>query len=622
MRTSSIPIVPAPLRTERKIRPGAGEAAPTVPMMVAAQARLRPGALALSDGRRAVTFGELDALADGLAARLIERGAGPEIPIGVWLDRTIELAITWLAVFKAGAAYVPLDPAAPAERIAFMLRDSGAPVLVADPRSRAVPSGPWAAIAPDAAPRGGAAIEPPEAVPAERLAYVIYTSGSTGEPKGVQIEHHGLANLVAWHRRAFALTPDDRTSQIANPAFDAATWEIWPSLAAGASVHFPDGEARGSAPALRDWLVNRKITVSFVPTALAEELLDFDWPAETSLRVLLTGGDTLHRRPSPGLPFRLVNNYGPTEGTVVATSGEVPAGEGDGSLPSIGWPIDNVETIVLREDGSRARNGETGELYLGGAGLARGYVRRPAETAARFVGHPFRPGDRLYRTGDRARRRGDGALEFAGRLDDQVKIRGHRIEPGEIEAALERHPAVVSSLAVVREDVPGEKVLAAYVVLARPEDDAALREHLSVVLPQYMIPSAFVRLEAFPKTPHGKFDRARLPAPPVAAVSGEGGSPVERRVAEIAVQLLRRERVGPDENFFAIGGHSLLGTQMIARLRDAFGVEIPLRSVFESPTIARLSAEIERRVRRRVEEMSEEEAGRLAAGAAGPAEVA
>jgi len=621
MRTSSLPVDPARLRTERSFRALRGEPAPSVPESIAAQARLRPGALALADGRRAVTFGELDALADRLAVRLVERGAGPEIPVGVWLDRTIELAIAWLAVFKAGAAYVPLDPAAPAERIAFMLRDSGAPVLVADSRRRGIPSGPWTAVPPDAAPRRDGSIGSPESVPADRLAYVIYTSGSTGEPKGVQIEHRGLANLVAWHRRAFALTSEDRTSQIANPAFDAATWEIWPSLAAGASVHFPDEDVRASAPALREWLVERKITVSFFPTALAEELLTLDWPADTSLRVLLTGGDVLHQRPRPGLPFRLVNNYGPTEGTVVATSGEVPAGEAEESLPSIGWPIDDVEAIVLREDGGRARDGETGELYLGGAGLARGYVRRPAETAAKFVAHPFRPGDRLYRTGDRVRRRRDGALEFAGRLDGQIKIRGHRIEPGEIEAALERHPAVVSSLAAVREDVPGEKILVAYVVMARPEEDGALAEHLATSLPQYMIPSAFVRLEAFPKTPHGKFDRARLPAPPVAAGSAAGRSAVERRVAEIAVQLLRRESVGPDENFFAIGGHSLLGTQMIARLRDAFGVEIPLRSVFEAPTVARLSAEVERLVRRRVEEMSEEEAGRLA-DSAGPAEVA
>ena len=608
--TRPAPLVPA-IRTE---------ATPSVPELVAAQARRRPGALALADGPRTLTFGELDARAEGLAASLIERGAGPEIAVGVCLDRSIELAIAWLAAGKAGAAYVPLDPAAPSDRIAFMLRDSGAPVLVGDPGKRRLPSGPWSLVSPEAAGEGpGAAL--PDGAPPDRLAYVIYTSGSTGEPKGVQVEHRSLSHLVAWHRRAFAITDADRTSLIANPSFDAATWELWPSLAAGASVHIPGEETRVSPEALRDWLVARAITVSFVPTALAEALLTLDWPRDAALRFLLTGGDTLHRRPRRGLPFRLVNNYGPTEATVVATSGEIAPDETAAALPPIGRPIDRVEAIVVGDDGRPAPDGEPGELQLGGAGLARGYVRRPAQTAEKFVPHPRRPGERLYRTGDRVRRRPDGMFEFLGRLDDQIKIRGHRIEPGEIEAALERHPAVVSSLAVAREDAPGEKALVAYVVLAREETDEALRSHLAAGLPEYMSPSAFVRLDAFPTTAHGKFDRARLPAPPRPDAAGRlAESPVERRVAEIAAGLLRRERVGADENFFAIGGHSLLGTQMIARLREAFGIDIPLRSVFESPTVARLSAEIEQRVLRRIEEMSEEEAGRLAAEARRSAE--
>jgi acyl-coenzyme A synthetase/AMP-(fatty) acid ligase/acyl carrier protein len=421
---------------------------------------------------------------------------------------------------------------------------------------------------------------------------------------------------VAWHRRAFAVTDADRTSLIANPSFDAATWELWPSLAAGASVHIPGEDTRVSPAALRDWLVARKITVGFVPTALAETLLALDWPRDAALRILLTGGDTLHVRPRRGMPFRLVNNYGPTEATVVATSGEVaPEGE-TAALPSIGRPIDGVEAIVVGDDGRPAADGDPGELHLGGAGLARGYVGRAGQTAAKFVPHPDRPGERIYRTGDRVRRRPDGTLEFLGRLDVQIKIRGHRIEPGEIEAALERHPAVVSSLAVAREDAPDEKTLVAYVVLARPENDQALRSHLASMLPEYMIPSAFVRLDAFPETAHGKFDRSRLPAPPRPGADGRlAASPVERRVAEIAAVLLRREQVGADENFFAIGGHSLLGTQMIARVRDAFGIDIPLRSVFESPTVGRLSAEIERLVTLRVDAMSEEEAERLAAQA-------
>jgi amino acid adenylation domain-containing protein len=600
---------PAPPVASRRLEPGR-----SVPELVAAQARRRPGALALSDGRRTLTFGELDARAEDLAARLVERGAGPEVAVGVCLDRSIELAIAWLAAGKAGAAYVPLDPAAPPDRIAFMLRDSGAPVLVGDPGSRRLPFGPWSLLSVGAEEPGGADVPLPEPPPPDRLAYVIYTSGSTGEPKGVQVEHRSLSHLVAWHRRAFAITEADRTSLIANPSFDAATWELWPSLAAGASLHVPGEETRVSPEALRDWLVARAITVGFVPTALAERLLTLDWPRDAALRILLTGGDMLHVRPRRGLPFRLVNNYGPTEATVVATSGEIAPGERGGALPSIGRPIDGVEAIVVGDDGRPVADGDPGELQLGGAGLARGYVRRPAQTAAKFVPHPHRPGERLYRTGDRVRRRPDGAFEFLGRLDAQIKIRGHRIEPGEIEAVLERHPAVVSSLAVAREDPPGEKTLVAYVVLARGETDETLRAHLAALLPEYMIPSAFVRLDAFPTTSQGKFDRARLPAPPRPDAAGRlAESPVERRVAEIAAGLLRRERVGVDENFFAIGGHSLLGTQMIARLREAFGIDIPLRSVFESPTVARLSAEIKRLVLRRIGEMSEEEAGRLAA---------
>jgi amino acid adenylation domain-containing protein len=587
------------------------EARLSVPDLVAAQALRRPCALALSEGARDLTFAELDARAERLAARLIARGAGPEVAVGICLERSIELAVAWLAAGKAGAAYLPLDPAAPADRLSFMLRDSGAPVLVGDSR-RALPSGPWSFVAAGEGEPEGAASAPPTPAAPESLAYVIYTSGSTGEPKGVQVEHRSLSHLVAWHRRAFALGEADRTSLIANPAFDAATWELWPSLAAGASVHIPDEDTRVSPEALRDWLIARKITVSFVPTALAETLLALEWPRQASLRLLLTGGDALHVRPRPRMPFRLVNNYGPTEATVVATSGEVEPGEPAASLPSIGKPIDRVEAVVLDEGGRPAADGEAGELHLGGAGLARGYVGRPEQTAAKFIPHPGRPGERLYRTGDRVRRRSGGELEFLGRMDDQIKIRGHRIEPGEIEAALERHPAVVSSLAMVREDVSGEKTLVAYVVLARAETDGELRAHLAAALPEYMIPSAFVRLEAFPKTPHGKFDRARLPAPPPPETLGRPAeSPVERRVAEIAALLLRRERVGADENFFAIGGHSLLGTQMIARLRDAFGIELPLRSVFERPTVARLSDEIERLVRRRIEEMSEDEAERL-----------
>jgi len=579
------------------------------------QARRRPGAPALSDGRRRLAFGELDALAGAFAAELAAAGAGPELPVAVCLEDPIERTVAFLAAWKAGAAYVPLDPASPRARLSFLVADCGAPLVVADDEAAGL-AGSARVLALDLdALRPARHAGRPGNDELRRLAYVIYTSGSTGDPKGVEIEHGSLAHLVAWHRRAFGVGPADRASQIANPAFDAAVWELWPSLALGASVHFPSGDIRSDPPRLRDWIVSERITVAFAPTPVAERLLDVEWPAGAALRLLLTGGDVLRRRPPAGLPFGLVNNYGPTENTVVATSGAVaPSSDREGP-PSIGRPIDGVEALVL--DGARrCADGEPGELCLSGAGLARGYVGGPDRHPGGFAAHPFRPGAPLYRTGDRVRRAADGELDFLGRLDDQVKIRGFRVEPAEVERAIGRHPAVRSSLVVARAD-GGEKRLVAYVV---PEPGAAeavdLRAYLRASLPEFMIPSAFVPLAELPLTPHGKVDRDALPPPPretPGASAGRGPeSPVEERVAAIAADLLRLDRVGVDENFFAIGGHSLLGTQMIARVHDAFGVELALRTIFEAPTVARLSAEIERLVLRRVESMSEDEARRLA----------
>jgi len=599
-----------------RIRP----ALPSVPASVAARARRRPRALALSGPDRRLTFGELDGHAEAFAAELARAGAGRDVPVAIALSHPLERVVASLAVWKAGAAYLPLDPDTPRNRLAFVLRDCAAPLLVAEEEA------PWRELGPRVVPlrlERGVQRAPVPRVDADpsRLAYVIYTSGSTGLPKGVEVEHASLANLSAWHGRAFSVGPSDRTSGLANPAFDAAVWEVWPSLAAGASVHFPEEGIRRDPAALRDWIVAERITVAFAPTPLAERVLALDWPGDAPLRLLLTGGDVLHRRPSAGLPFRLVNNYGPTENTVVATSGFVaPGAPGDNALPSIGRAIDGVEAFILDERGGRATDGEPGELCLAGRGLARGYVGGPARHPGGFAEHPFRKGERMYRTGDRVRLRADGGFEFLGRLDGQLKVRGFRVEPAEVEAALETHPDVRSSLAVARTEADGDVRLVAHVVPEPGRRPGDLREHLRSRIPEYMVPAAFVVLEEFPLTPHGKIDREALPPPPRETPGAAAGrppeSPLEARVAAIAADLLRLDRIGVEENFFALGGHSLLGTQLIARVRDAFGIDLPLRSVFEAPTAARLSAEIERLVRRRIERMTEEEAERIAGGRA------
>jgi len=597
-----------------------------VPQLVAEQAAATPGATALVAGDRALTYRELDMWADRLAQRLRALGVGPDVLVGLCVERSIEMVVGALGILKAGGAYVPLDPAYPAERLAFMLNDARVSVLVTRRRIAArLPAGAWQVIDPDAdarlIPDADARLIPDAPVAATRLAYVIYTSGSTGQPKGVRITHAGLLNLVSWHRRAFAVTAADRATQVASPAFDAAGWELWPYLAAGASVYLVDEDTRRAPAPLRDWLTARGITISFLPTALAESVMALEWPRETALRLLLTGGDALHRYPSPALPFAVVNNYGPTESTVVATSGVVPAGERLDLPPSIGRPIDNTRVYILDERLRPVPPGVPGELCIGGAGVAPGYLNRPALTAEKFVPDPFddNPDARLYKTGDRACYLADGRLAFLGRIDEQIEIRGYRIEPNEVVAALNRHPAVRASLVVAREDTPDDRRLVAYIVPfpgARAETTAgALRDFLGTQLPDYMAPAAFVWLEQLPLTPNGKVDRAALPAPDAANMAPDTPhvsprTPVEQRLAEIVAALLNLERVGVDDNFFLLGGHSLLGAQVIARIRDTFGVELSLRGLFDAPTVAELAAEVERLILAMLDTMTDDEARR------------
>jgi amino acid adenylation domain-containing protein len=609
-----------------------------VPLLVANRATVTPDTVALVADGRVLTYHELNSRANQLAHYLQTLGVGPDVLVGVCLERSIDMVVSLLGIMKAGGAYVPLDPTYPLKRLAFMLEDTQAPVLISREGLAAhLPAHHACEVFLDQDASLLDRHNPAEVasdVKAKHLAYVIYTSGSTGQPKGVQISHANLLNLIFWHQRAFSVTPADRATQLAGPAFDATGWELWPYLTAGASVYLADEETRLTPVRLRHWLLDHQITITFLPTALAESIISLEWPRETSLRLLLTGADTLHRYPSPELPFTLVNNYGPTEYTVVTTSGPVLPSVQHDVLPTIGRPIANTHVYILDEQLHPVPIGDTGELYIGGAGLSRGYLHRPDLTAERFIRHPFsdEPGARLYRTGDLARMFPDGQIAFLGRADSQIKIHGYRIEPDEIVSVLNDHPAIQTSLVKAREDPSGDKRLVAYVVLApgARATVASLHGHLRSQLPDYMIPALFVRLDALPLTPNGKVDYAVLPTPdgnntlrdgPCVETETEtdGGAEakaltmIEERVAEIMSTFLQVERIRLDDNFFMLGGHSMLGTQVIARLADTFGVDIPLRTLFDGPTVRELSAEIERRIVGHLETMSDEEAQHLLA---------
>ncbi len=580
-----------------------------IPELVRARAALMPDGVALVSDEQTLTYCELEVRSNRLAHHLRSLGIGPEIIVGLCLGRSPLMVVAALAILKAGGAYIPLDPDYPAERLRFMLDDAKAAVLIARQEvGERISGGRWKTL--DIERRALQIADYPEAAPqvnisGSNLAYVIYTSGSTGRPKGVQITHQSLLNLVQWHQRAFAISQSDRASQVASVGFDAAVWEVWPNLAAGSSVHFPDEAVRVAPEPLRDWLVAERITVSFVPTPLAEALIALEWPQETALRLLLTGGDALHHYPSARLPFQLINNYGPTECTVVATSGVVAAGGHPDGVPPIGRPIDGLQVYILDEHLQPVPNGAIGELHIAGYGVGRGYINRPGLNAEKFIANPFSQtaGGRMYKTGDLARYLPDGQIAFVGRIDEQIKVRGYRIEPEEIATLLDRCYGVETSVVVARAE-NGDTRLIAYVVPTHGVklDHDSLQAYLKKYLPDYMIPAAFVRIDQLPLGPNGKIDRVMLPAPTPENTDEDKvrvgpSTPVEARVVAILAQLLGVQKVGVHDNFFFLGGHSLLGTQLIARARDSFGIELPLRTVFDSPTASQLSAEIERMLR-------------------------
>ncbi|WP_240360579.1 non-ribosomal peptide synthetase [Pyxidicoccus caerfyrddinensis] len=577
--------------------------------LFSAQAARTPDALAVLSDAGSLTYAELDARSGLLAAHLRQLGVRPDTLVALCMERALDRSVAVLGVLKAGGAYVPLDPAYPRERLAFMLQDTAAPVLLTQQHLRGLmPEGPAAVVCVDSdwdviSREEATPVSVP--VPPESAAYAMYTSGSTGTPKGVVISHRSLANHAGWMRTTFDLGPGARALQLASLSFDTSVAELFSAILTGTTLVLAPPDAQRDPGILLDCLVRHGITVlQLVPSMLRVLLDEPGLRAATRLRWLISGGEALPSELPPrvreALPqVRLVNSYGPTESTIDATVWRV---EGDVSGPGvpIGRPIANTRAYVLDSHLRPVPTGVPGELYLGGEGLARGYLNRPHLTAERFVPDPFgtEPGARLYRTGDKVRWKADGTLDYLGRIDFQVKLRGQRIELGEIESALKEHPGVREATVLVREDVPGNQRLVGYVVPAasgQSLDAGALRAALQKRLPEYMVPSAFVTLEALPLTPNGKLDRQALPVPESGATAEAylaPHTPTEKLLADLMAALLRVERVGVNDSFFSLGGHSLLATQLISRIRSTFRVELPLRAVFEAPTLSGLAQRI------------------------------
>jgi len=557
-----------------------------------------PSALCVAHADRQLGYDELNRQANQVAHYLETLGTSANSVVAICAERSALNVIGLLGIWKAGGAYLPIDPSYPRERIAFMLEDAGVKVIatqekflsklpihirkvVLDKDQDTISRFPHT--------------NPSASVMADNLAYVIYTSGSTGKPKGVEVGHRSLLNLVTWHQRTYGLQREDRATQLAGPAFDASVWELWPYLGAGASIHIPDDDTRDSATALWQWMATNAITISFVPTPLAEAMLDSEIPLNLSLRYLLTGGDRLHPVKRSSLPFTLVNHYGPTENTVVATCSTVTPGATE--PPAIGRSIANTQVYLLDSYRQPVPIGITGELFIGGEGLAKGYRNRPELTEERFIPNPFRsePSSRLYKTGDLARYRPNGELEFVGRIDNQVKIRGFRIELGEVEGVLASHPDVRDCVVVAGQDNESEKRLVAYVSGHKGKVISAkdLQNHLGQQLPSYMVPTSFVIMDQLPLTPNGKIDRTALPKPQSEAPTNSLGyvaarGKTEQILAEIWGEVLRRDRIGIHDNFFELGGDSILSIQVIAKASRA-GLKITPKQIFQQQTIAELA---------------------------------
>jgi amino acid adenylation domain-containing protein len=574
------------------------------------QAARTPEHLALVFEDEQLTYAQLNTRANQLAYHLRRLGVRSEIPVGIYMERSIEMVVGLLGILKAGGAYMPLDPSHPQERIAFSLADTQSPVILTQARLRdTLPSHDanvvcvdtdWEAI-------GAESEENPEnvGITSDNLAYLIYTSGSTGRPKGVLVTHRGITNHMLWMRQEFPLVETDRLLQKTPFTFDASVWEFFLPLMCGAQLVVARPGGHQDSAYLVETVAQRQITVlQLVPTMLPLFLEEKKVSGCGSLRRVFCGGEALsfdlQERFHARLEASLHNLYGPTE-TSVQVAYWTCEKDDERRIVPIGRPIANTQIYLLDAYLQPVPVGVAGELFIGGAGLGRGYLNRPDLTADRFIPNPFgdRPGARLYKTGDVCRHLSDGAIEYLGRSDQQVKIRGFRIEPGEIEFLLTQHDGVQACLVLVRQDSPGEQRLVAYVVATNESATGVdeLRNYLRERLPEYMIPAAFVMLEALPLMANGKVDRSALPAPGASRV-GEGEyvaprTPFEITLAGIWADVLHLERVGILDNFFNLGGHSLLATRVVSRVNEAYPQTVSLLTLFEKPTLAQFALVIE-----------------------------
>ncbi|MBD1809019.1 amino acid adenylation domain-containing protein [Microcoleus sp. FACHB-SPT15] len=586
-----------------------------------AQVEKTPDATAVIFEDKQLTYRELNSYSNKLAHHLQKLGVGSEALVGICMERSVEMIVGCLSILKAGGAYLPLDPNYPQERLRFMIEDSQISVLLTQAQEKLVEQLPdvvtctyqdspnprvicldtdWNTITQESSENLTSSVT------SDNLAYVIYTSGSTGKPKGVAVPHKAV-NRLLFNTNYITLDPNDKIAQASNTSFDAATFEIWGALLHGAQLVGISRDITLSPQDFAQQLRQKGISVLFLTTALFQQIVRAIPDAFATLRCLLFGGEAVDPRwvrkvLKQGAPQQLLNVYGPTEGTTFSSYYWVQDVPEEATSIPIGRPITNTQIYLLDEQLQPVPIGVLGELYIGGDGLAQGYLNRPELTSLAFIPNPFsqQPGTRLYKTGDLARYRSDGNIEFLGRSDNQVKIRGFRIELAEIEAVLSQHPAVAEAVVIVQEDIPADKHLIAYIVPNKGQapTSSELRQFSKEKLPNYMVPSIYMILESLPLTPNGKVDRRVLPAVDTLSLDPKEDyvaprTTVEEELAEIWAKILGKQQVGVHDNFFELGGHSLLATQLTSRIRDRFKVELPVRILFEAPTVGMLARHIE-----------------------------